>query len=159
MTSPHEQVLREQPAGVKVRGLEWSSEPPYQVARVPGLRLTYSTECVWDEGMFLYCILSGSSINQQFATLEAAKAAAQADYERRILSALDPAALSRQEAAAEAWSRLRRVSDIAHNAATADRLPSSTARQVLADIVTLSECYGASPVPAEPCAAGWRVGR
>lgn len=71
-----------------------------------------------------------------------------------ILSALEPVALSKQEAETEAWSRLRRVSDIAHNAATADRLPSSTARQVLADIVTLSECYGASPVLAEP--SGWQ---
>lgn len=78
--------------GVAVKALEWLSEPPYSVARVPQLALHYATECVWSEGKFLYCILSGASFfNQSFETLAEAKAAAQTDYERRILAALSPA--------------------------------------------------------------------
>ena len=74
---------------VTVKALEWSSEPPYSVARVPRLWLFYSTEAVWDDRKFCYAELSGGLASGRFETVAAAKAAAQADYEARILAALD----------------------------------------------------------------------
>jgi hypothetical protein len=72
---------------VAVKALEWASEPPYSMARVSKLSLFYATECVWDDRKFAYCELSGS-LNRRFTSLVEAKAAAQADYEQRIRSAL-----------------------------------------------------------------------
>jgi hypothetical protein len=94
-----------EPVGTEtgIRKLEWTSEPPYSVARVSKLRLLYSTECVWDDGKFLYCILSGGCVNQQFATLDEARAAAQADFESRIRSALVPAVAAEVEVKALEW--------------------------------------------------------
>lgn len=74
---------------VVVRPLEWMSEPPYSVARVPRLHLFYSTECVWDEKKFLYCELQGNCTAGTFPSREAARAAAQADFENRVLSAIE----------------------------------------------------------------------
>jgi len=93
-------------AGIAVKPLEWASEPPYSVARVSKLSLLYSTECVWDEGKFLFCILSGNCINQQFATLAEAKAAAQSDFESRIRSALVEAPVQQAGAESELVERL-----------------------------------------------------
>lgn len=67
-----------------VKPLEWSSEPPYSVARVFEFKGFYSTERV-DAGV---CELRGTFCNGDYPTAQEAKAAAQADYERRILSAL-----------------------------------------------------------------------
>ena len=74
---------------VTVKALEWSSEPPCSVARVPRLWLFYSTEAVWDDRKFCYAELSGGLASGRFETVAAAKAAAQADYEARILGRLD----------------------------------------------------------------------
>lgn len=89
VVSASEKAESTRPGAVVVKPLEWASEPPYSVARVPLLLMHYATECVWDQGRFRYCILSGSHVNQQFATLAEAKAAAQSDCERRILSAIE----------------------------------------------------------------------
>lgn len=84
---PHPSRTREA-EGVAVKPLEWASEPPYSVARVPNLRLFYSTEAVWTERKFHYVELSGGFASGRFDTVAEAKAAAQADYEQRIRSAL-----------------------------------------------------------------------
>jgi hypothetical protein len=68
---------------IKVKPLEWRPEPPYHVARVFGN--VYAVEA-WDGG----ATLSGVGGRRDFNTLSEAKAAAQADYEARILSALAP---------------------------------------------------------------------
>ena len=73
---------------VTVKALEWSSEAPYGVARVPKLGLMYSTEAIWYEGIFEHVELLGSA-SGRFPTVASARAAAQADYEARILAALD----------------------------------------------------------------------
>lgn len=75
--------------GVRVKALEWTDYKP-----VPPTGEYHALSCVG-----LYCISHGvgcfaltlrDSIHLGvFATLEAAKAAAQADYEARILSALE----------------------------------------------------------------------
>jgi hypothetical protein len=70
---------------IKVKPLEWRPEPPYHVARVFGN--VYAVEA-WDGG----ATLSGVGGRRDFNTLSEAKAAAQADYEARILSALAPQA-------------------------------------------------------------------
>lgn len=76
-------------AGPKVKPLLWGSEPPYAVARVAKLGLTYSTEAVWDDAGVFQCVeLSGGKAFGHFQTVDEAKAAAQADYEARVLSAL-----------------------------------------------------------------------
>jgi hypothetical protein len=74
--------------GVRVKALEWSSEAPYSVARVPKLGLTYAIEAVWYQEIFQYVELSGGSARGHFPTVNEAKAAAQADYEARVRSAL-----------------------------------------------------------------------
>ena len=70
---------------VKVKPLEWRPEPPYHVARVFGN--VYAVEA-WDGG----ATLSGVGGRRDFKTLDEAKAAAQQDYETRIMSALAPQA-------------------------------------------------------------------
>lgn len=73
-----------------VKPLIWESEPPYSVAR-PFAGLHYATEVVWPENgkAFDYVMLSGPTVGaKRFASLSDAKAAAQADYEVRIISAL-----------------------------------------------------------------------
>jgi hypothetical protein len=72
---------------VKVKALEWNAEPPYHVARGNGGG-HYSIERV--DSRVVYFELRGNSIwpIKKFASMTEAKAAAQADYERRILSAL-----------------------------------------------------------------------
>jgi len=67
--------------GVKVKPLEWIDGAGLSYAQT-NLVACYS---VWDveDGLWLCSLVDG-----QFPTIEAAKAAAQADYERRILSAL-----------------------------------------------------------------------
>lgn len=75
-------ALSAEPAvGVKVKALEWRPEPPYHVARVFGT--LYAIEA-WDGG----ATLSGVAGYRDFSNLEAAKSAAQSDYESRIMSAL-----------------------------------------------------------------------
>ena len=86
---PHPPAPSASMGRVTVKALEWSSEPPYSVARVPRLWLFYSTEAVWDDRKFCYAELSGGLASGRFETVAAAKAAAQADYEARILAALD----------------------------------------------------------------------
>jgi hypothetical protein len=75
-------------ARVRIRPLEWSSEPPYSVARVTALRLLYSTEAVWEDGVFQYVELRGGFASGDFPTVAEAITAAQADYDARIRSAL-----------------------------------------------------------------------
>ena len=75
--------------GVKVKGLEWSSEPPYSVARV--FRGFYSTEWIEEAGI---CELRGTFMRGEFATVSAAKAAAQANHDRHVRSCLDLSTLS-----------------------------------------------------------------
>ena len=75
-------------AVLTVKPLQWSSEAPYGVARVPKLGLMYSTEAIWYEGIFEHVELLGSA-SGRFPTVASARAAAQADYEARILAALD----------------------------------------------------------------------
>ncbi|WP_430439040.1 hypothetical protein [Shinella sp.] len=71
----------EQTEPVKVKALEWRREAPYHVARVfSGL---YAVEA-WDGGV----TLSGIPGRRDFKDIEAAKAAAQQDYETRIRSAI-----------------------------------------------------------------------
>lgn len=71
----------EQTQPVQVKALEWRREAPYHVARVFGG--LYAVEA-WDGGV----TLSGIPGRRDFKDIEAAKAAAQQDYETRILSAL-----------------------------------------------------------------------
>lgn len=80
------------PVAVGVKALVWASEPPYSVARAANLPLIYSTEAVWDARKFLYVDLKGNCISGTYPTVEAAKAAAQADFNARILSSIIPAA-------------------------------------------------------------------
>jgi len=95
-------------AGVPVvRGLEWSSESPYSVSRNPKLRLFYATEAVWYEESFQYIELSGGNASGRFETVKQAQAAAQADYEQRILSSLNPDFLSELDTARAEIERLR----------------------------------------------------
>ena len=70
--------------GPAVKALEWHRQPPYHVARVFGN--LYAIE-VWDGGV----TLSGIIGRKEFSDFNSAKAAAQADYEARILSAITPA--------------------------------------------------------------------
>lgn len=74
--------------GVKVKGLEWSWEPPYSVARAMGGH--YAVERWEDDAGAPHFDLIGSFVAKRdgFSSADDAKAAAQADYERRILSAL-----------------------------------------------------------------------
>jgi hypothetical protein len=65
----------------RVKPLVWGHEAPYQIARVFGGH--YSIES-WEGGFDL----RGNFINRSYLTLEAAKAAAQADYEARIRAAI-----------------------------------------------------------------------
>lgn len=74
-------ALSEQTLQVRVQALEWRREAPYHVARVFGS--LYAVEA-WDGGV----TLSGIPGRRDFKTLDAAKAAAQQDYETRIRSAL-----------------------------------------------------------------------
>jgi hypothetical protein len=71
----------EQPVSVEIKPLEWRSEAPYHVARVFGG--IYAVEA-WDGGV----TLSGIPGRRDFKDIEAAKAAAQQDYETRIRSAI-----------------------------------------------------------------------
>lgn len=66
---------------VEIKKLEWRPEPPYHVARV--FRNVYAVEA-WDGGV----TLSGIPGRREFKTVEAAKAAAQSDFETRIRSAI-----------------------------------------------------------------------
>jgi len=89
---------------VKVKELEWTSEPPYRVAR-PFSGLHYATEVIWPEGgkSFDYVLLSGPTIgSKRFAALSEAQAAAQTDFEARILSALSPSPAPDMREAVEA---------------------------------------------------------
>lgn len=96
--------------GVKVKGLEWSSEPPYSVARV--FRGFYSTEWVEETGV---CELRGTFMRVDFPTVAEAKAAAQANYERHVLSALEP----QQEEAVAVWIEREALSELLrHKTAT-----------------------------------------
>lgn len=71
----------EQTQPVQVKALEWRREAPYHVARVFGG--LYAVEA-WDGGV----TLSGIPGRRDFKDIEAAKAAAQQDYETRIRSAI-----------------------------------------------------------------------
>ncbi|MFG1302662.1 hypothetical protein V5F34_00785 [Xanthobacter autotrophicus] len=91
-------------AEVVVKPLEWSWEPPYSVARALGGH--YAVE-QWEgaRGSFHFDLI-GTFLTKHdgFASHDEAKAAAQADYERRILSALatPPTAPAAARSAAEA---------------------------------------------------------
>lgn len=93
-----------QPAQVAVKPLEWRSEPPYHVARV--FRGHYSIERVdADTTRF---VLRGTFIRNDYSTIAEAKAAAQADYETRIRSALAPSPADGAVEALEAASHFIR---------------------------------------------------
>jgi len=78
------------PAEVRVKGLEWSWEPPYSVVRAMGGH--YAVERWEDDAGSPHFDLIGPFVTKRdgFSSADDAKAAAQADYERRILSALEP---------------------------------------------------------------------
>jgi len=83
----------------KVKRLEWE----YGVGNCKGQQVwhtgnpwlfwivknTNSDEYVWCETLNLEGFVPASPVNGSFATLDEAKAAAQADFDRRILSAID----------------------------------------------------------------------
>lgn len=74
---------------VAVKALEWSAESPYHVARVLGIGgLHYSIERV--DAAVTYFELKGMFVwpVRKFPTIDEAKAAAQANFESRIRSAL-----------------------------------------------------------------------
>ncbi|MCD1266904.1 hypothetical protein B5M44_22015 [Shinella sumterensis] len=72
---------QERAVEVAIKPLDWHAEPPYHVARMFGN--VYAVEA-WDGGV----TLSGIGGRRDFKTVSEAKAAAQADYEQRIRSAL-----------------------------------------------------------------------
>lgn len=81
-------VLADNATTAVVKPLEWRGEPPYHMART-AFGAFYCAEAIWDENKFVHVKLSGPLIRDRtYPTVEAAKAAAQADYERRIRSAL-----------------------------------------------------------------------
>ena len=86
---------------IKVKSLRW-----FEVARYRhGGKYTADGYTIrYIEGFFILDFASESKATWRLTTIEAAKAAAQADYEARILSAIeevDPAAIR-----AEAWRKL-----------------------------------------------------
>jgi hypothetical protein len=87
--------------GTVVKALEWSSEPPYSVARV--FRGFYSTEWVEETQT---CELRGTFMRVDFPTVAEAKAAAQANHERHVLACLasppSPAEVTDMEGAVRA---------------------------------------------------------
>lgn len=82
-------ALRAQPAGVKVRGLEWVKHPTAEAWRSDTMLGTYQVWIGSRSPAWQFDGLLGERINEIAKNEEAAKAAAQADYERRILSALE----------------------------------------------------------------------
>lgn len=76
----------------EIKKLEWRSEPPYSVAR-PLFGIFYATEAVWKDDVFVSVVLAGSKLAPKtYPSVEAAKQAAQDDFESRISSCLaDPA--------------------------------------------------------------------
>ena len=92
--------------GVKVKALTWDHhDGNYPTWRAYGH--SFEFEAVIDKGRArMYgdfpLRINGNMSKEKFDTLEAAKAAAQADYEARILSAIEPAPSQRAQALEEA---------------------------------------------------------
>lgn len=98
------------PSGVRVAKLEWREIYQRRSDEDPRLEWTGGYETwtpfgIWEIGMgfgsdaYYWSVSdqSGDDIGSDFTSAEDAKAAAQADYERRILSALSPSRLSANE--------------------------------------------------------------
>ena len=85
-----------QPVAVKVKPLVW-----FEVyrARVGGKYTADGYTIMWIEGVWLLSFAGESRSAWRFTDLDAAKAAAQADYEARIMAALDVQPLTVQDAA------------------------------------------------------------
>ena len=80
--------------GIKIKPLAWSDDP------------SSALDCAWIDNFGLYQItdeavlfVGHDSTGTQYPTIAAAKAAAQADYEDRIIAALDVQPLTVQDAA------------------------------------------------------------
>jgi hypothetical protein len=78
----------QEPVAVKVKPLEWEGDytTHAKTSFAPQYRISFRAD-----GMFEAYNLDGGFIGSPHSTYEAAKAAAQADYEKRILSALEAA--------------------------------------------------------------------
>lgn len=80
--------------GIKIKPLAWSDDP------------SSALDCAWIDNFGLYQITDEAVLfvgheltGTQYPTIAAAKAAAQADYEARIMAALDVQPLTVQDAA------------------------------------------------------------
>lgn len=98
---PTERALAERAGGVKVKALEWKALANTETEVGLGEGRSEYTVIPTKNAWRAYGIPGESDGGTEFFTKDAAKAAAQADYERRILSAIEPAAPEgRQEAVA-----------------------------------------------------------
>lgn len=77
-----------QPLRVRVKPLVWEHHPTGLVASTGGNGEAYIIDTRTARHVYF---LKGMDPNREYPSVEAAKTAAQADYERRILSALEPA--------------------------------------------------------------------
>lgn len=75
---------------VKVKALEWAQHPTAEAWRADIMLGTYQVWVGTHGTAWQFDGLLGERINETASDEEEAKAAAQADYERRILSALEP---------------------------------------------------------------------
>ncbi|MER8967690.1 hypothetical protein NKI25_18545 [Mesorhizobium sp. M0808] len=136
---------------VAVKGLEWREEP-----------IPPAWECLASTGVGLYCIPLGRDVFElrfrdqctlgEFDTLEAAKAAAQADFESRIRAALvatPPAPVVRYQLTAMMRGRRTRLvisgGDDAYT--TTDR---KDAERVLVEVQKLSKAYTDAHIEVNP---------
>lgn len=134
-------ALRAQPAGGKVRELTWVGQDYCQTR---GALFQYEVKHDGNEPEEWSLWRNDKLLGFHFSE-RAACDAAQADYERRIFAALEPAALSKQEAVA--WTGSGSLSALA-NGNYGHIWPSKADAHPI-------PLY-ASPVPAEPSAEGWR---
>jgi hypothetical protein len=122
---------------VKVKPLEW-----YASTDIPGLHNAESPICWWynvhelNDGRFKYegdpCALPQNVQPSAHPTLEAAKAAAQADYEARIYAALTPASDGRAEGLREAAGIARAFDYSIQSSTAADMRAQQIANAILA---------------------------
>ena len=100
-----------QPGGVvKVKALEWRDGPPYSGQQVADC--VFGEYWAWDAGSGCWSrgSLPGTLVS---GGMKGAKAAAQADYERRILSALEPSPSGWDAGAFEAGAKAMRGAIVA----------------------------------------------
>lgn len=113
--------------GVKVRALEWKRDETeagneYDVADTPWGEYTIEADPFSFSPTTAYYVVDQAKFKAQCASPEAAKAAAQADYEARILSALEPAPSALVAAPSADWkagysAATRDANTLSHRAA------------------------------------------